>query len=551
MLNSAQVCQGSPVRNCQRSLTRFPLREPKPLQTSKSSLNIHDSPNSSTSRIQSNSITKTSQFADTSLDQLAQLSSRISISPDSLRTSPFKDSTLPKMATTMYKIDETKTNEKDILMNQTLSRNTIINRIIQKTKGKMRFLNVADSKKFDDKLKTFKKVSTFIDLKDQMFNLNMQNKGSELTQSVLNHRINNHFASRTRGDITSFGASTNSGFQMLKKVNPMLESNLAQILTSRSPAKRTVSLDRFSERMKAAKSQILKYKVDELDYTEKTDDEEYYDKLADDLVSDKLIKEEVNIDIDEDEILCNTNYLRSLLQQKIKVDLAMGDNYSQDFKKRADNIINVMRKNANRIYQKKLPKILNNPEAKEEYKIFVEERKYKHDMKEQKEILYPFEVQMHTDTQSILVGDIDSDMLSSSGQLKGASQRVNSLGSPRREVRNQDLSRSRHTKENDNLDLTPVIKNRKINALHRKCSSLIINNLNKQSQDYHDLKGQVRFEIGLMDELYRKDIEKHKDSPMDSLKVGFDTNAHFGSFMSKPIKRSNLNRRNIATFLGV
>ena len=436
-----------------------------------------------------------------------------------------------------------------------IKKNISINQAIKKTKNKIKFTAQASSEKFENKMQIFKGLSTFIDVKDAIRNMNAMNHVPSphmetLKQANMKSKANLRatFSQRRPASVEkpAFG-------ELDYKIRNALASAREHVRTARASPRKKVETERnyFNRYSSANHTKIVESQKELYDPDDKNDLDFFYNKLGADLASGQLWREEAPMEYDENEVANGINYLKLMLAEKTK-NVRVDAKFENNFKQRANNVITLMKRTAKKIFDKNL-KTAKEIALEEQEKI--KEAKRAERLRREEKLRLQQEAQEFFDThlnqQDPFGVEANLDQLPIEEQLNHIRSRINGLEKSEERPKSFSGRRPNRARSINQLpEVDELATNRQINSLHRKYTSTIIDGLNHHIRGFQDTRFQLERELEELDVMYEKDVEKIKEDPLESLRINFDSKTHFGTFLNKPARLGPL-KKNLAVVLGV
>ena len=143
--------------------------------------------------------------------------------------------TTPSSPTKIHSPNDSVSDPKSAAVN----RNKSIDRIVKNARKKIKFLSDNNSNRFDSKFKIFQTVNTFIDVKDQLQNINLMNKNEEADEAKVDLHLKNYLSSV--GEKEKRRTKTQRSLDPLdSRITSVLQHARGHVLTSRRGSQRSL-----------------------------------------------------------------------------------------------------------------------------------------------------------------------------------------------------------------------------------------------------------------------------------------------------------------------
>lgn len=394
--------------------------------------------------------------------------------------------------------------EEGIHLQQIKQQTTKIQKLIGRAKGRIsRFKS--NTEKFDERLRVFSRLSTFLDSKQiyqEMNLLNSINPNKDYTQSFLN-KINEQKNQKS---------GTESQNQLFpEKTQKLLEDARYRILyrNANNPLS-TRRNQQYYELSKMAEQKLQRDYTFRCNTEETTDLNDFDDQLEKDIVHGKYDYMETvptTIDDEEDQQKTELRHLKQLLEQGTRKRIVEDKSYAADFRARASKITKLLKQTAERIFHKKLTTV---------------------PPKKLKEAL--------TSNPTAALTLIDNS------NRRAASEKMEELHQELDYV-SYSLSKEhfpavfeKGKKRTNLMERTPFLLAKQQTKLLKQMGETVIENVENQKKEFREMKAMMSKKITQIEEFEEAELEKLKEDPEEALKIKFETNSHFATFASNPNK---------------
>lgn len=441
-----------------------------------------------------------------------------------------------------------------VTVSEAVKKNKSITAMIKRTKKKIKFLGEGETERFDNRLQIFRGVNTFIDVKDLMKDMNIMNQVKK-DNADLQQKVQNQIAALAKEIQLRKSMDEGRNDPLSHRVSTALDNARIRIITSRANSKAAFRAGHKTVGFRLPNTDLKLDERDKQEYNpdDKNDIDGFYDRLGDDLASGKLDKEELHAEIDEEEINSGLNYLKQLLEEKTRLSLAQDKRYHANFKKRAENVITVVKRAAKKIYDRDLTKEELMEKLAEQAEKTKEARRREKELqdeqiRQQQQSEFFFQTQ-YRPNQDLFSTDLNIDKLPPDQQIRAIQRKISNIEAFHGRSESLDTLIERRGRSSTTLAAAPILMNKKINSLHRRYANVLINDLDQQERDFQDIKLRMHLEINHLEDFYEQDVGKMKEDPMEALRLTFSNQTHFGSFLNKPIKLKN-SRKRLAVVMG-
>lgn len=435
--------------------------------------------------------------------------------------------------------------------NDAIAKNEAVGRIVKETMKKKRYHSESHADKFENKLKIFKGVSTFINVKDTIQNLNVLNQIETVDEEAAERNVRKRLAEAAKTNkLSNLRSNPRIQDPSMAQFDSVLDQAKKIMSSSVNNKKRTSQSRELPHRaMRQVTNVLLKDRRKNYDSNDRNDLDFFYDSLEKDFITGRYEKPEyLDVDFaDSNAITSDLDYLRMLLEEKTKLSMARDKNYHQNFKKRAENVISVLKKTAKKIFDRKENhRFILKADTDRAKQMTQEDRARKEEQMKQR-----------TEVLSFLENKMDEfatiNTLPVERQLELLKSRVNNLVNFDPASVSQAPARAtitRRRKEIFNpLTMSPETKNREINAVHKKYAEVLITELGNQVKTVHEMKEVMNRQIEQLEGLYQQDLDKMTEDPFEAIRVDVGTKGHFGSFGNKKVG-GGLTAKTLAKVLG-
>lgn len=482
---------------------------------------------------------------------------RVSQILDSNPLSDFDPSPTPQKFT-LPSIDQGHLNDQELPQGPTaqqeaIKRNLRINKAIHKTRKKLKFIGGGgEAERFDERMQIFRGLNTFIDAKDIIQNMNALNKLNK-AEATVQMNLRDQLRDLSKEMQSQKSPEGRKMDKLNTKIINALEKARVHILDQQTYAKRASKLhNSFGYHLSEATDDLLyKFQQRSYDPVEKDDLDNFDEKLGKDLLSGKLDVLEVPEAFDQEKITHGMKNLQCLLEEKTKLSLARDQRYHEHYKKRADNVVAMVTKTAQKIFAR------DNDKESEKKKSVGNLDKVRSIRKKTKEFLDEPVQDNETVSESqshepIFTTDFDIERISTNDQITETRSKLNSFetvqGRSGRSGSMDFILNKKWVKLNQTIVPSPPTDNKKVNNHHRCMATEIINEIESHEYEFQDLKLKMSKEIEQLEEFLQQDIEKLKEDPKEVFRVDIDTTGHFASFSSKPLRLPS--KKKLAAVLG-
>jgi len=442
--------------------------------------------------------------------------------------------------------------------------------VIKKASKKLNFGSKDKTRRFEEKMKVFENLSTFIDIKDYIQQMNPMNQepnkktvklppiqtssdnnspGLRLPQSTKVKQINMDSVYENSTFITSqFTSPTtksarnivlppedNGNSSPLKSKIRRLQTNIAKV----SAYQEEKALD--SERKKDAygmildKASVMLTQLNEEDMklpvVEDSDANAFYQELQDNLVNNNFERVDYgNYYLQQDE----KDYYKNLLA--FKDDMEIDHNYYQDYKVRADKVITLLRKATKNIYKKVIDakKTTRYRQASEDpgdrdlkgTRVFDRED---NDIKQNLMNQFSLFLQSGKNPESLIDQALMPDL---QAQFRRMQRQVNTIS-------NKEKSRRVASMGEDEIQ-PKVNPNHEINKVYKSYMKSIIDCADIQGNNYKIVKDDFKKKIDRIEAAYNKEIQQFMPKGLESIKMTLDIGTQ--NYADKPIPKT-INRK--------
>jgi len=436
------------------------------------------------------------------------------------------------------------------------ARNLKIDDVIKKASKKLNFSNRDKTKRFEEKMKIFENLNTFVDIKDFLQQMNVLNQdtkktvklppihvgeGYELAHQISSPSSNLNLTLRNQDSFgsPSVGKTGNLNKSLMKGDNefPDKLKSLRTHISKFAASKEEESL--HSDRKKDTyglildKANVMLTQLNEADkklpIVEDTDVNTFYQELQVNLANNNFEKIDYgNVRLQQEEM----DYYKNLLTFKEEESESMNQKYYDAYKARAEKVIMLLRKATKNIYkkvtdEKKIPKSrYHSGEATDKETKVTKGTEVKEFLKQQFEVFITADKLMEEQQQT--VPDLDA-------QFKKMLRRVNSMvsmhksGSKVNYINNDDQTNENHL-------------NHEINKAHKNYLKTILDCVDYQGNNYKSMKENFKKKIDKLEDAYDKDIQKLLPKNLESIKMTLDVGSTNKYYVDKPV-RKNISRK--------
>jgi len=414
-----------------------------------------------------------------------------------------------------------------------VDKNTNINNIIKKARNKIQIKKKDKTHNFEEKMKVFDSLATFVDIK-----ATLQQMNSALNQKVEVESNSNLRHKRTES-LPHLSLDMNSPlekhrermakFFSRKKSQADFKNYLPSI---ESPDTKSVGnkLSKFhfdNERdiyrtvLTQATSKLEDLNDANLPKNEETDVNEFYSQLQDSLINNKFDRNEAfhiaNVDVDRKHL----EYYRRLLEYKPENEI--DGKYYNDYKARADKVISLLKKATKNIYNKVLQ---SKPKKGLDGKEEGDAKDLKSNWKKN------FSTFLTSDKYIGNIADFDANKKSIKYKFDAMMKKVSRLT-------NQQKLQWANPDPQDYTEKSNI--NHQINVVYKQFMNMFMDELDNQKEDYKQVKNEVKKRLNHMEYAYGKELEILHPKDMDSIRASLDTKIHIASFGTKAMKRYSKN----------
>ena len=458
-------------------------------------------------------------------------------------------------------------------------RNIKIDEIVKKANKKLNFLKKDKAKKFEERMKIFENLNTFIDIKDYIQQLNVLNhdtarknvrlpplqpiSGSSspynntLTHSIstkgkLSRDASPNNRSTGRLPASNFGSMVLTGQNHNVNPNPVALGDRLKAIQSTvskfAAIKEEEALDIEGKKdvygMVLDKTNVMLTQLNEVDLkmpvAEDTDINNFYQELQNDLIYNNFEKiDHGNVELQQEEM----DYYKNLLAFRDEPDSAepTDQKYYEDYKARADKVINLLRKAAKNIY-KKAGEGKKQVRAKIQTDEVIEEEltkmKTERDEATLKDNLKQ-EFEMYVSSGGLMNGSMDrKNNLDLDIHYQKMLRKVDQIVKAQEPVKDTEgtPSKAEEEKAGDNQ------MNHEINKAFKSYMKAILESAEAQGANFKTVKGDFNKKINQLEDAYDKEIQRLLPKTLDSIKMTLDTQMTNKSYLDKPV-RKNFSRK--------
>ena len=488
--------------------------------------------------------------------------------PSIARQISIHESSSPLLPSPLFKNNDSHYRH-DSISGQETTKAKNVEDVIKKASKKLNFGSKDKTRRFEEKMKVFENLSTFIDIKDYIQQMNPMNQdnnkktvklppiqtsqtpsennspGLRLPQSTKVKQINmdsvyenSTFITSTFTSPTTKSARTvvvppeNDGNSSpLKSKIRRLQTNIAKV----SAYQEEKALD--SERKKDAygmildKASVMLTQINEEDMklpvVEDSDANAFYQELQDNLVNNNFERMDYgNYYLQQDE----KDYYKNLLA--FKDDLEIDHNYYQDYKARADKVITLLRKATKNIYKKVIDtkKSTRYRQASEDSgdrgfqggtRIFDQE-----DSNIKQNLMNQFNIflQSGKHPESLIDQALMPDL---QAQFRRMQRQVNTISNKEKGRRVASMCED---------EIQPKINpNHEINKVYKSYMKSIIDCADIQGNNYKIVKDDFKKKIDRIEAAYNKEIQQFMPKGLESIKMTLDIGTQ--NYSDKPIPK--------------
>jgi len=441
--------------------------------------------------------------------------------------------------------------------------------VIKKASKKLNFGSKDKTRRFEEKMKVFENLSTFIDIKDYIQQMNPLNQdpskktvklppiqtsysennspAPRLPQSTKVKQINLDSVYDGSTFITStFTSPTTKSARNVVVVDPQdkgshsplkskirrLQTNIAKVSAYQEEKALDSERKRDAYGMILDKASMMLTQINEEDnklpVVEDSDANAFYQELQDNLVHNNFERVDYgNYYLQQDE----KDYYKNLLA--FKEDLEVDNNYYQDYKLRADKVINLLRKATKNIYRK----VTDNKKTGR-YRQASEDsgdRDYgfkgtrifdKDDGDIKQNLMHQFNLFLHAGKNE---GLIDQAMMPDlQAQFRRMIRQVNTIS-------NKEKSRKVYSMGEEEIQGPKVNPNHEINKVYKGYMKTIIDCADLQGTNYKIVKDDFKKKIDKIEDAYQKEMQRMMPKGLDSIKMTLDIGSQ--NYSDKPIPK--------------
>lgn len=419
-----------------------------------------------------------------------------------------------------------------------------INRVVKQTMQKMRFKSEAPVEKFENNLKVFKKVNTFINVKDTIQNLNVLNSLAGEHEEDAERKAKSKFLELSKSDNKHY-------LVMDSRSRPKFRhSSLAKIDSVLAKSRKFISNSVRARDHSRQNSLVGADLVDRAlayghnkrhDSCDNSELNLFYDQLETDILEGKYDKKDCELDGIPNEIDSATDldYLRVLLEEKTKLSLVKDKNYHENYKRKAENVITMLKKTAKKIFDRNGDE---REKRREALRQVIRMSKSKLDL--QKQEIVSFIPPQISENNNTLPGKLQLKA------IKGRLSKITSYNGSPTNLKLPSVIKGKKFIE----EPTPITevnqKNKEINALHMRYSDILLNDLECQGKNLHEIREVMDKEIEQLEGLYEREVGKMKEDPSEAIRVNLGTKGYYGSFGNKRLGKP-LNSKLISKVIGL
>ena len=414
-----------------------------------------------------------------------------------------------------------------------------INKIFQKELNKLKISQKDKSQKFDERMKTFEGLNTFVDIRDYLQQMNSTNvtmrslQSSQFLPPVDASKYGSIVLSSREVETTCTdkGSYTPSFAFETRRTNGRTMSDVKYYLSKAT----NIHDDPFvSKVLNSATEGIKSFNASSMSSVINEDMRaDGYSIIFNDIVEkekEQKLKEMNIMRVSQDEV----NYYKNQLKF-IPVSAEYDENYYKDYKHRADKIISLLKSSSKKIYNKTFSEVPNLKQIKEKG---IQRKKV--DLKKDLRPMF----KNYMSSGNFLQGNCPPSIFKPEETLKTKfvrmQTRVNTLHTisqdqpktPKNEV-DDILDNRREKSQNGKF-------NRQINKLHKNFMNKLVAEVEMEEVHYKNLKRQIQSEINTIEESYNGSIEQLFPRELESIRC-VDLN-YVPSHLDKKIFRKNFSK---------
>ena len=444
-----------------------------------------------------------------------------------LATARFRSGSPAKaMSGSMELLPEDPENEDDDIngtrKDQVKQQSNKINKLISRVKGKISNKCRPKDEKFEDKMKIFGRLSTFIDAKSIFQEMNAMNQINPKRNSILSFKNRMEESKSTIKDPQS---------DFSKKVKEVLEKARSRISQKDSENQTSRRKNQsYYDFVKIADKKMQKDYDIHLDTEESSDTNFFYNKLETDMLKGKYEHLDLQpLSATEDEKMASElQHLQMLLEEGTKVRLVSDKNYYDDFRMRAKKITSLVKQAAVKIFHKK---------SMADVSIG----------KEAPATNQTVESDPSNDFWA-LTSVPTSNQRTVTEQIEELHQKLDNV-SARLKTEHRPAVYENRQKRVNLLERIPYALAKQESKLLRKIGSLIVDDIEGTDRDFREIKNEMSKKIDQLEEFEELEMERLKEDPEASLKIHFGTKGHFASFANNP-RRQKFSKKTFVVLFG-
>lgn len=423
------------------------------------------------------------------------------------------------------------------------NKNAKIDVLVKKLGKKLNFLSKEKSKKFDESLKIFESLDTFVDIRGYLRQMNELNNESGTPNPKL-PKLNLHGKHASTSLFTSPKSTRSPGASPKnhkggKGVNVEIQK---KIKTARQSLTNFMAKEDDENNLKR-KENAYDFIVDETDavlrkmtvmdkkspLAEETDVDNFYKELQENLINDNFERMEHNVQLKPEEV----NYYKNLLALKDEKHFT-DKNYYDTYKRRADKVICLMRKATKNIFNKmydpksgRASKVLDDTKSEKE----ILDTRSSYEPKEsgfKQQWKKHFESLIATGESLENIGsdkDLDANFQKMMEKMEKAHTKSMKIGS-RATTTNFDKEKEKN-----------MSVNQEINNAHKDQLKTIIESAQNNEKRFKRMRDDFKKKIHNLQDVYVKETQKLFPNNEESIKKSLGARTA-RPYMEKPIRKN-------------